>query len=82
MVASKNGKFGPLFWAGFSLWIFGVTFTTMKTFNHLEQQPREPLGFDLTLRYGDGGFIAYGIAAAILGFLAMWIARRNVKAVQ
>jgi hypothetical protein len=48
--------------------IFGVTFTTMKIFNHLEQH-RENRWFDLTLRYGDGGFIAYGIAAAILGFV-------------
>ncbi len=69
MVAAKNRKFGLLGWAGRTLMIFGVTFTTMKIFNHLEQQPREPLGFDLTLRYGDGGFIAYGIAAAILGFV-------------
>jgi hypothetical protein len=77
MVASNNGKFGPLFWAGMFLWIFGVTFAAVKTFNHFEQQPREPLGLDLTLRYGDGGFIAYGVAAAILGFVLILINSRK-----
>ena len=49
----------------------------MKTMNHLKQQPPEPLGFDLTLKYGDGGFIAYGVAAAVLGFILMWIDYRR-----
>lgn len=57
----------------------GVVFTTMKTMNHLKQQPPEPLGFDLTLRYGDGGFIAYGVTAAVLGFLLICIEPRHRK---
>ena len=60
---------------------FGVIFTTMKTMNHLKQQPPEPLGFDLTLRYGDGGFIAYGVAAAVLGFILIWMEPRHRKGV-
>ncbi len=55
----------------------GIVFTTMTTVSHLKQQPREPLGFDLALRYGDGGFIAYGVAAAVLGFVLMWIDYRR-----
>jgi hypothetical protein len=57
----------------------GIVFTTMKTMNHLKQQPPEPLGLDLTLRYGDGGFIAYGVAVAVLGFILIWIDCRRTK---
>ena len=70
----------PLYWAGFALMIFGVTFTTMNVMNHLKQQPRQPLLFDLTLRRGDGGFIFYGALAAILGFTLILASARLRKA--
>ena len=75
----QRKKFGLLHIVGLLLMNLGVVFTTMKTVNHLKQQPPEPLGFDLTLRYGDGGFIAYGVATAVLGFILMWIAFRRSK---
>ena len=75
----QRKKFGLLHIVGLLLMNLGVVFTTMKTVNHLKQQPPEPLGFDLTLRYGDGGFIAYGVAAAVLGLILMWIAFRRSK---
>ena len=65
---------------GWFLWLFGVVFTTNVTMNHLKQQPRVPLGFDLTLRSGYGGFIAYGVATAVLGFILGWMASRRRKA--
>lgn len=55
----------------------GIVVATMKTVQHLKQQPLEPLGFDLSLRYGDGGFIAYGVAAALLGLSLMWMDYRR-----
>ena len=60
---------------------FGMTFTTMTTMNYLKQQPPEPHGFDLTLRHGDGGFMAYGVTAAVLGFNLIWMEPRHRKAV-
>ena len=74
-------KFRLRLWIGMLLMNFGVIFTTMKTMNHLKQQPPEPLGFDLTLRYGDGGFMAYGVAAAVLGFILIWMEPRHRKGV-
>jgi uncharacterized membrane protein len=65
-------KPGPLGYAGYIMMIFGITLATMKTVQHFKQEPREPLGFDLTLRWGDGGFIAYGVLLAVLGFIMMW----------
>ena len=74
-------KRGPLSYVGFSMWIFGITFATVKTVQHFKQEPREPFGFDLTLRWGDGGFIAYGVLLAVLGVITMWrdVARRKTN---
>ena len=79
-VPPSRQKFRFQLWIGWFLWLFGVVFTTNVTMNHLKQQPREPLGFDLTLRSGDGGFIAYGVAIAVLGFILGWMASRRRKA--
>ena len=65
-------KLGPLGWVGFTMMIFGINIATMKTVQHFKQEPREPLGFDLTLRWGDGGFIAYGVLLVVLGSIIMW----------
>jgi hypothetical protein len=65
-------KHGPLWYVGFPMMMFGFVFATMKTVQHFKQEPREPLGFDLTLRWGDGGFIAYGVLLAVLGATMMW----------
>lgn len=78
-VPPSRQKFRLRLWLGMLLMNFGVVFTTMKTMNHLKQQPSEPLGFDLTLRYGDGGFIAYGVTAAVLGFILICIEPRHRK---
>jgi hypothetical protein len=64
---------------GLVLMNFGTVSATMKTVQHLKQQPPEPLGFDLTLRYGDGGFIAYGVAAAVLGFVLIGMEYREYR---
>ncbi len=69
----RIGAFGIL------LLNLGITFTTITTMNHLKQQPPEPLGFDLPLRDGDGGFIAYGVATAVLGFILIWMEPRHRK---
>ena len=65
-------KPGPLWWVGFAMMIFGINIATIKTVQHFKQEPREPLGFDLTLRWGDGGFIAYGVLLAVLGAIMVW----------
>lgn len=72
--------FGIRFYIGLPLMILGIVTSTMFTINHLKQQPPEPLGFDLTLQWGYGGFIAYGVAAALLGFLLMLSDARRRKA--
>ena len=79
-VSPPRQKFRLRLWIGMLLMNFGIVFTSMKTMNHLKQQPPEPLGFDLTLRYGDGGFIAYGVAAAVLGFVLIVLEARRRKA--
>jgi hypothetical protein len=60
-------KPGPLNYVGFLMMLLGVNFATIKTVQHFKQEPREPLGLDLTLRSGDGGFIAYGVLLAVSG---------------
>ena len=72
-------KPGPLWYVGFTVMLLGINFATIKTVQHFKQEPREPLGFDLTLRWGDGGFIAYGLLLAVLGAIMMWrdVARRR-----
>ena len=75
----QRKRFRLRLWLGMLLFFFGVIFTTVTTMNHLKQQPPEPLGFDLTLRWGDGGFIAYGVAAAVLGFVLIWMEPRHRK---
>jgi len=65
-------KLGPLGYVGFPMMMFGFIFATMKTVQHFKQEPRRPLGFDLTLRSGDGGFIAYGVLLAVLGAVMVW----------
>ena len=72
-------KFGIRYYIGLPLMNLGIVTATMFTMNHLKQQPPEPLGLDLTLRWGYGGFIAYGVAAAILGFLLLLSAARGKK---
>jgi hypothetical protein len=69
---SPPGKRGSLWWVGFTVMLLGINFATIKTVQHFKQEPREPLGFDLTLRWGDGGFIAYGVLLAVLGVIMMW----------
>ena len=68
-----------LWYVGFTLMIFGINLATIKTVQHFKQEPREPLGFDLTLRWGDGGFVAYGVLFVVLGVFIMWrdVARRR-----
>jgi hypothetical protein len=61
---------------------FGFAFATMKTVQHLKQQPPEPLLFDLTLRRGDGGFIACGVATAVLGLVLIGMEYRRWKGKQ
>ena len=51
-------KPGPLWWVGFVIMLLGTNFATIKTVQHFKQEPRQPLGFDLTLKRGDGGCIA------------------------
>gem|GEM_PF-5841133 len=65
-------KRGALSYVGFTMMIFGINLATIKTVQHFKQEPREPLGFDLTLRWGDGGFIAYGVLLVVLGAIMMW----------
>jgi hypothetical protein len=65
-------KRGPLSYVGFTMMILGINVATIKTVQHFKQEPREPLGFDLTLRWGDGGFIAYGVLLTVLGVIMMW----------
>ena len=52
--------------------ILGINFATIKTVQHFKQEPMEPLGFDLTLRQGDGGFIAHGVLLAVVGATMIW----------
>ena len=78
-VPPQRQKFRYRLCLGMLLMNLGIVFTTMKTMNHLKQQPQEPLGFDLTLRYGDGGFIAYGVAVAVLGFVLIGMDYRRRK---
>jgi hypothetical protein len=75
-------KPGPLWYLGFPMMILGINVATIKTVQHFKQEPREPFGFDLTLRWGDGGFIAYGVLLAVLGVIMMWrdVARRRDNA--
>ena len=76
--ASPVGKqLGIRYYIGLPIMIFGFVTVVMFTVKHLKEQPREPLGFDLTLRWGYGGFIAYGVAAAIVGFIVMASARKK-----
>ena len=65
-------KPGPFCYVGFPMMMFGFIFATMKTVQHFKQEPRVPLGFDLTLRSGDGGFIAYGVLLAVVGAIMVW----------
>ena len=58
---------GPLYWVGFVMMLLGINFATINTVQHFQQAPRAPLGFDLTLRRGYGGFIAYGVLLAVVG---------------
>ena len=60
-------KPGPLWWVGFTVMLLGINFATIKTVQHFKQEPPQPLLFDLTLRRGDGGFIAYGVLLAVVG---------------
>ena len=78
-VPPSRQKFRLRLCIGMLLMNLGIVFTSMKTMNHLKQQPPEPLGFDLTLKYGGGGFIAYGVATAVLGFILIWIDCRHRK---
>ena len=75
----QRKKLGLLYWIGMLLLILGSTFAANKTVQHLKQEPREPLGFDLTLQWGDGGFIAYGVATAIIGLILVLIGVRGRK---
>ena len=68
---------GPLYWVGFTVMLLGINFATIKTVQHLKQVPRVPLGFDLTLRRGDGGFIAYGVLLAVVGATMVWRGARR-----
>ncbi len=65
-------KPGPLCYVGFTMMLLGINFATIKTVQHFKQEPRVPLGFDLTLRRGDGGFIAYGVLLAVVGATMVW----------
>ena len=58
---------GPLYWVGFVMLLLGVNFATITTVQYFKQKPPRPLVFDLTLRTGDGGFIAYGVLLAVVG---------------
>lgn len=49
----------------------------MFTVKQIKQEPPEPLGFDLTLQWGYGGFIAYGVAATALGLLLLFSGRKG-----
>ena len=75
----QRKKFRLRLLIGMLLMNFGVVFTTMMTMNHLKLQPPQPLGFDLTLRWGYGGYIAYGVTAAVLGFILICIEPRDRK---
>jgi uncharacterized membrane protein len=70
-------KVGPLYYVGFLVMLLGINFATIKTVQHFKQEPREPLGFDLTLRWGDGGFIAYGVLLAVLGAIMVFCGARR-----
>ena len=76
-VPPSRQRFRLRLWIGMFLLNLGTVFTTMKTMNHLKQQPPQPLGFDLTLRHDDGGFIVYGVAVAVLGFILICIEPRH-----
>ena len=75
----QRKKFRLRLFIGMLLMNFGLIFTMMMTMNYLKQQPPQPLDFDLTLRRGFGGFIAYGVAAALLGIVLIWIDCRHRK---
>ncbi len=60
-------KPGPLWYVGFVVMLLGINLATIKTVQHFKQEPREPLGFDLTLMRKDSGFIAYGVLLAMVG---------------
>jgi hypothetical protein len=77
--APQRKKLGFLGIVGLVFLNFGFVFATMKTVQHLKQQPPEPLLFDLTLRRGDGGFIVYGVAAAVLGSVLIGMEYRRSK---
>ena len=70
-------KPGPFWYVGFTMMLLGINFATIKTVQHFKQEPREPLGFDLTLRWGDGGFIAYGVLLAVVGATMVWRGARR-----
>jgi hypothetical protein len=78
----RGKKYRPLVFIGYPLMILGIVTATMNTMNHLKQQPPEPLILDLTLARGYGGFIAYGVAAALLGFTLGMIGTRSRKAAE
>ena len=69
---TSRKKPGPLWYVGFVMMLLGINFATIKTVQHFKQEPREPLGFDLTLRWGDGGFIAYGVLLTVVGAIMVW----------
>lgn len=78
-VAPQRGKFGLPHVVGVLLMNLGIVIAAIKSVNHVKQQPPVPLGFDLTLRTGDGGFIAYGVAAAVSGLILIWIDAQRRK---
>jgi hypothetical protein len=48
---------------------FGIALLLLGLINHLIHQPLAPIDFDITMRHGDGGFIANGTVLAVLGFI-------------
>jgi hypothetical protein len=69
----------PLFWSGWALMVFGWTLTIMMVVNHFKEQPRQPLGLDLTLRWGYGGFIFYGVVILIVGLAMVLASHRSSR---
>lgn len=78
-VGTRRRQFGPLYFIGLPLMILGIVIASMNTMNHLKQQPPEPLIFDMTLARGFGGFIVYGVAGFVVGFVLMLVGVRRGK---
>jgi hypothetical protein len=74
---SQGALVQPLHYVGVPLTAFGIVFAAMLLFFHFRQQPRAPLGFDLSMTVGYGGGIFYGLLAALIGIVLIRLAGRN-----